>query len=272
MVKVTNFYAQSIGAHKVFVCFNVDNLADPLSRYTFKLYRSSNYVNWRLIASLVDVIYYVDEKAVPTPNIPLQYKIEVIDNNGQEATIQVPPIVYNSNINDLIARDLARRYSLVLNKKSGIKANYFMTLKGTIRCYKCGNDIIGMPTSSNCPVCHGTGYVKGLHPPIPIFIQFSNRSKKIDKSVPINDEAPGSLIMANYPIAYPKDIVHEFARNRFWQIESVNCLEHRGCVYAQQLMANQLSHSNEMIDAVQSYEGRQDVVSESKRYTGKKTL
>lgn len=272
MIKVVNFYAQGIGAHEIFICFNVEGLADPLSRYTFDLYRSSDYQKWIKLASLVNTMHYFDDVALPTANWTLQFKLDVIDNQGKEPVQHVPYIEINTNSNDLIGRELARKYSLVLKRKSGSKANYFMTLKGSIRCSRCSSEVLGVATSSSCSICHGTGYVKALHPPIPTYVQFSNRTKKLDKSIPLADTSPGFLIMANYPLAYPNDIVHEFGRNRFWSIETVNSLEHGGYVYGQQLRATQMDQTHEMVDAIHKYESELDVIAESKRYTGGKTL
>jgi len=248
-MKFVDVYAQSVGRNSTFVFYGLDDGPFSMDEYSYKIYSGRNKSDLTLVGEDIKVNHYVDKDMLSeSPYTTKYYKIELHGLGGVLCVSQIIPV--NQQTGDLKAKKMASNYKLVLDKKSGSEAMYYVRRKSGMRCPVCYDDKIKASVVSNCENCGGVGIMDGYYDPIEFKGMFSRKTGKLDPGIPTSDGMPGSVTMSNAPIATVKDVIYEVPRNRLWRVQSVDSLEHNSNVYAQKLMVTSIPNTSALFDRI----------------------
>ncbi len=161
---------------------------------------------------VVNSCVYVDTGKVPGTynknscgSMGNQWFYRVVANDGETDFFSQPESMYGvlSRHDWLIARDVVRKEYLALRKFHGTLG---YLLKRREYGAPCSNEACldwdtEQPQVSNCPLCYGTGFLRGYYDGIPFWIDFSAAESSKDVVQPFGTVDP--MVRAGRCVAYP---------------------------------------------------------------------
>ncbi|NMC34559.1 MAG: hypothetical protein GYA36_19220 [Veillonellaceae bacterium] len=135
---------------------------------------------------------------------------------------------------DLIALEVRRHWDVKLRELMGRRSWFFPVRTFGTTCRNCYDNTQQVVTSSRCPSCYSTGFVRGFHHPIEIYAQFMPTPKNLNLGPEVRQESPNLVYMSAFPEAKPKDLIVS-PDNRRWRVVSVKRTERLGCPLHQEL-------------------------------------
>jgi len=250
-MKFIDTYAQAIGRHSVLLFYGISDYPDNIDAYRYRIYRGKHFDKLNLIQDNVKENHFMDNDVVSeSPYKLIFYKVELYGVNDNIVYCTSGAIRINNQSNDLKAAKIARNYNLVLNKKNGSDALYYVRRKSGIKCPVCYDKDINGSVVGNCENCGGTGIIDGYYTPVKLKAMFSNKTGVIAPGLPVSDGMPGSVVMGNFPIAMEKDIIYEIPRNRLWRVQRIESLEHNSNIYAQRITATSVPNISSLFDRI----------------------
>jgi hypothetical protein len=144
--------------------------------------------------------------------------------------------------NDKIASGLVKHRNTYL-RMAGLPVLVYPYLESGERC-SCWDAVLRKSTISNCPTCFGTGYLSGYYPPILTLAQIGVEAKQNLVGERIEQEAAVEVMMSNYPVLRPGDVVYEIDAGRRYRIQSITPSEKGRMLIAQDAVGYALQTSD----------------------------
>jgi len=94
------------------------------------------------------------------------------------------------------------------------------------RCTSCWDPVMGMTTSSSCTECFNTGYTGGYHSAILTLGQLQPAAKQSDPSDTLRQSRNTAILIANYPILRPRDLIIELNKGRRYRVGGISTAEY----------------------------------------------
>ena len=175
------------------------------------------------------------------------YRIKVVHRptseewQSQPASLEAPP--------DLIALEIIRRESLLLQEFNGRVVLLFPQLTFGQRCRHCWDigpkdNTIGRAVQQNCQTCFDTTYVGGFAQPMRIFAQIDPSPKSVQPTDLEEHQFVATTGRTTaFPPLKPKDMLVE-AENKRWLVEKVTQTQKLRAVVRQELQLRQYSPDN----------------------------
>ena len=134
-----------------------------------------------------------------------QWAYRVVANDGARDYHSMPEPMYGVwNRHDwLIARDVVRKEYLALRKFTGTLGYLLKRREYGVACTNpaCLDWDTELPKISDCPLCFGTGFLRGYYDAIPYWVDFSSAESAKDVMQPFGTVNP--TIRAARCVAYP---------------------------------------------------------------------
>lgn len=203
---------------------------------TINVYRSltpgnNSLEEYDIIASGISIVGpYIDTTITNLSFFEWYYKITLSDG-----TVLTPtPAYVKSDPKDYVIKQVISRKQLVLNKFIGRPFKLLKRIKWGEHCPKCWDGTLFRGVLSDCPICHGTGWVGGYYKPIP-FLGQKNPSPKYNQITMFGEWRPSDalLTMLCYPLLSVQDIIIDDTKKR-WLVAQVKLIEKQGYVIEQQ--------------------------------------
>lgn len=158
-------------------------------------------------------------------------------------------IGYISSLPDCIALEIVRKNRLLLRQYMKTKCYLYASRSVGQRCSNCWNPITGTVTLKNCPVCHGTGFEKGLYKPEPVYIDFDPDPSvlRISGLGPIEGKDTGAWT-SNYPIIRSNDYIREVETGDIWKVEDKSPIKKNRFLVSQALRISEVQRGSQMYD------------------------
>lgn len=189
---------------------------------TFAVSRSTSpQDDFEVIASGVTQPFYTDTPVnFYDENVRYYYKIQGISSGTVISTDGPSTLAYNTM--DNIANKVIYESSVILRVMNNPPVFFLLRRRVGIPCTECYNPITKRPKYANCPVCHGTGYVEGYHPPIISRISQDVSQLEMASGEPDADKTiltPISAWILNTPLLYPEDVMVDVLDRRYKVVE-----------------------------------------------------
>ena len=121
--------------------------------------------------------------------------------------------------NDRIAAGLVKHRNTYL-RLAGLPVLIYPYLAAGERC-SCWDAVLRKSTVSDCSGCFGTGYLSGYYSPILTLAQIGVEAKQNQVGERIEQETVVELMMSNYPVLRPGDVVYEIDAGRRYKVQAV---------------------------------------------------
>ena len=226
MIKPKNILVRSLDADHLEVSWETSTSALDTLAYSFYILRSESPEGpFETVGGpLIDQYAFRDYTAPLRGSLRTLYYVVRAKHNetGEEFNSQPtnpeprPP---------LDALEIMRRNDLLFREFTGRPCVLYSVRTFGQRCTSCYDDITGRRTSSNCRMCWNTGYLRGFHKPILVYVQIDPPSKNLQLQAPyVSDPSQVQARMGVYPLLKPRDILVE-RENLRWRVVNVNRTE-----------------------------------------------
>jgi len=115
-----------------------------------------------------------------------------------------------------------------LEDVSGVPSLVYNRRRGGVPCGKCFDPIQKKRLISQCTNCYGTNWEKGFYDPIDCYVGYDpNPKNALITQWGEVQENQSRLLMSNFPVLQPGDIIREIRTNRLWRVVRVDLTEKR---------------------------------------------
>lgn len=130
---------------------------------------------------------------------------------------------------DLVGLYIADEINFELEDATGTPCLVYNRRRTGIPCPVCFDPVQKKRSVSNCQSCFGTNWVGGFYDPIDAWVDFTpNPKNALITQWGETQENMTRVLMANFPLVFPGDIIRELRTNRLWRIgQRVNVTEKR---------------------------------------------
>lgn len=192
---------------------------------------SEDWTTLNKVAVVNDCMYYDPNKYNYSMGIDQEYRIRMVDGNG-DVFYSNPfhPLGNWNNRDFLLAKELMRKEYLLQIKKTGIQGTLLKRRQWGTVCPLCLDFDTNEVTDNRCPSCFGTGFLGGYFKGIELWVTLSNlkRNKQIT-DLAVVDPFDRSGRCVAYPYLDTKDIwVNNQTNERYAISEPTNVAEIRG--------------------------------------------
>jgi hypothetical protein len=206
--------------------------------YTFTLQRATgvttNESDWQDIAQCVDQPWIYDNSPLSsTLQIPVYYRVILVDGDGVRYVSQaVTEEAYWDRYDWQIAKEIVRKESMLLRKRSGVRGWLLKRRTFGDACTQCTDPVTGQILNSQCTACYGTGVEGGYFEPFEYWIALdpAERKTRLDPEAGYMTVVVETARALAYPIPQPNDLwVNSHTNNRYViQGDIVAVARHRG--------------------------------------------
>jgi len=220
--------------------------------YKFELYRglSTNDTKRTKVAEVIDQPFLYDM----APNFPqmgkaLYYVVKLIDGKGAEFWSQAATTsMYWEHHDWLLAREIIRKETLLLRKKTGVKGWLLKRKTWGDPCPDCLDNVTKQVQNPRCPTCYGTAYIGGYYDPVEYWVTM-NATQRMQRLTPeqgVIAENVETVRTLAYPPVDPNDVwVHSLTNLRYRVQPSIAAIaRHRGVDLVLNLMLEELPESS----------------------------
>lgn len=145
---------------------------------------------------------------------------------------------------DLIAQYIRRHEMTLFTQAIGRQVWLFKRRTFGPRCKACWDGTLGKKTKERCLDCFDTGFLRGYHHPIEVWMQIDPVTKSQQNNPQqIAQQNFTSARMSFYPEVSPGDLIVE-AENKRWHIQKVTPSERLRAVIKQELVMHQIQSTD----------------------------
>jgi hypothetical protein len=187
--------------------------------------------NFRSISKAIDGLdnsWYLDfTPELLNLTISMSYRVRCRKKSTQEECLS-SAVGLGGGL-DLVGLYIADEVNFELEDATGEPCLIYNRRRGGIPCPECFDPIQKKRSISNCSRCYGTNWVGGFYDPIDAYVDFNpNPKNALITQFGETQENMTRVIIANYPIVFPGDIIRELRTNRLWRVgQKVNIAEKR---------------------------------------------
>lgn len=145
---------------------------------------------------------------------------------------------------DLIATEVRRHINLLMHEFVGRRC--WLLPKRTFgqRCGSCFNDTLKARVKSGCRTCFDTGFVRGYHSPIEIWIQFDpSPADEQQTNIGQLQQNNTTARVGYFPPFKVKDVIIE-PENHRWRVSQVNSTQRLRAVVHQEVQLHEIPASD----------------------------
>lgn len=142
---------------------------------------------------------------------------------------------------DLVAMAIRRQEMTLFTQVIGRQVWLFKKRSFGMRCKGCWDSVMGRKIREKCLDCFDTGFLRGFHNPMEVWLQIDPASKaQQNNPQQIMQTVMTTARMSYYPEVAPGDVIVE-AENKRWSIEKVTPSERLRAVIKQELVIHQIA-------------------------------
>ena len=210
MVRVRNIGMSSSREYRLCVEFDVQG-------FTFDIFRSYAPHADFIFLGKTNVPFFIDEVNLYDEGNKFYYYV-VGKNEDDEEIERTEVATLQHNKKDLIANKVMKEIDVVLRVMKNPPSFLLIARREGTNCPNCWNPVTNRIRFADCPICYGTGKIKGYFPPVPIKMS-TDMSQYLEDTSFLGDEkvsiSPVNAWVANYPLVTPGDIVVDVTDRRF---------------------------------------------------------
>lgn len=196
---------------KILVAWALDSTFNIPGPYVFTLYRGYSATDDMLAVSTVtDQNWLYDNyPVVPHTDTCIFYQVTVQASDGVIYESQVVPLDNALSAYDwLLAKDIIRKESMLLTKRTGVKGYLLKRRLFGSPCSACLDLDTLQVLNSLCTVCYGTGVVGGYYPATEYWVTYNQaqKTKKLTTEEGATVENIELFRALAYPMPSPNDV------------------------------------------------------------------
>lgn len=120
---------------------------------------------------------------------------------------------------DLVGIYIVEEQDFALEDATGTPSLIYKRKRDGILCTNCFDPIQKKRTVSNCAVCYGTNWIGGFYDPVDAYVDFNPNPKNAQIGQWGETQTNETRVMlSNFPIIYPGDLIRELRQNRLWRV------------------------------------------------------
>jgi hypothetical protein len=184
--------------------------------------------NFRVVSREIDGLdnqFFVDySPEMLNLTKPLTYRVRARKKSTQEETTSYA-VGLGGNL-DLVGLYIAEEINFELWDATGAPSLVYNRRRGGVPC-ECFDPIQKKRTTSMCSKCFGTNWLGGFYDPIDCYIDYTpNPKNALITQWGETQENMTRVMLANFPILYPGDVIRELRPNRLWRVgQRINVTE-----------------------------------------------
>jgi len=226
MLEIVDFRARTLNLSSIQVSWAIAPTPEDVLDYRFQVLRAEGPEGpWQeMTGPFVDRYLFLDNFPEPFNfGRPLHYRLRV-QHAVTLAVKEFGPALVDEEP-DLIALEVRRHWDVTLYELNGRRCWLFPARTFGTTCKACYDKITQRVTASRCEQCYGTGYARGFHHPVEMWM-------KVDPTPKLNN-ATGAVVsqlgatrayLGAFPRVKQKDLIVE-PNNRRWRVASVESTE-----------------------------------------------
>ncbi len=194
--------------------------------YTFTLQRSLSATDtsneWEDIATCVDQAWIYDTRPLTViVSASVYYRIKLVTPDGTYTSQVQGTEAYWSAYDWSIAREIIRKESMLLQRRTGAKGWLFKRRSFGTTCAVCTDPITKQVLRSNCETCYNTGVTGGYYAQLEYWLSFdaSHRMRKLDKDVGVQTQVIEQARGLAYPLIDGMDVWVQSGTNKRFFIQ-----------------------------------------------------
>lgn len=245
MIKAKDVNARRIDADRVKVKWEIDDTTSNVLEYAFYILRSESPEGpWETIAGPLTDQYEVYDATAPLRSGArnLYYSVRTRHIQSQKTFNTFP--VTTSPRPPLDALEIIRRNDLLFREFTGRPCILYPVRTFGQRCTDCFDVTTSRRTTSSCNTCWNTGFMRGYHTPVVVYVQIDPIGNPLQHIPPaMTDSKTTGARMGVYPLLKPRDILVE-SENKRWRVAAVNHTERLRAPVRQELTLTTIPNSD----------------------------
>jgi hypothetical protein len=239
MLKIRDLLVRSILTHSREISWGIESTTEDPLDYTFQIYRAEAEGGpFEPITTTFSDKYYFVDNVLPEDHRwrKLFYAIEVVRKSDSKevwsdiASIGTPRNKY--------AIEISRVERVVFKEAAGVRVYVFPIKTFGMWC-DCFDEVTKQRTKSRCLNCYNTNFVGGYLDAIETFVQVRQFDHKDDTEQPaVAQRNAVNIVVTNYPVVKPGDIIFQPDENLRWKISSVEPTRLGGALVHQNVTAS----------------------------------
>lgn len=237
---VEGLRVRSLDVDRKEVTWETRGSTDPRD-FTFRVYRSESPGGpFEAVSPAFEDRYIFVDSRQPAgdPSRKLWYRIRLTHKASGDVEDSGP--ASHEAEPDVVAAYVRRQEQVLFTQAIGRRCWLFKRRSFGPRCPSCWDSMAHKRTRANCLDCFQTGFLRGYHNPIEVWVQIDpstvqhrNNAQQIDR------EAHTTARMTFYPNVNPKDVLVE-AENRRWRVMAVTPSERLRATIKQELTLREI--------------------------------
>jgi len=247
VIHVTNTLVRTLSPLFNELSWEIENSTEDPWDYTFSIHRSESEGGpWDALSGEFSDRYYFIDNNIPKyrTNRRLFYKIQTT-KRSDSSTAWSSIFSVEGPINKYAAA-ISRTERLVFRKFAGQRIFVLPIRTFGFRC-GCWDPVTGkrQPKTPECKLCYNTGFVGGYMSAIETYAQVSADPAKIIQSGGQEEEPKANnIVLTNYPLVKPYDLIIQPDLNIRWRIAVVSPTRLGGSLVHQNLTVSAVSKSD----------------------------
>jgi hypothetical protein len=235
MLDIREFKVRSLDLRSSIVSWEVVPTPEDTLDYRFQVLRSEAEGGpWQELSDpFIDHFLFLDNSVQPFHmGRSLFYILRVAHKDGE--TKDWGPVSLSEEP-DLIAKEVRKHWDVVTHELNGRRGWLFpVRTFGTI-CKNCYDPITQRVTQSQCEQCYGTGFARGFHHPIEVWMQMMPipKTEQIGGAI-VRQENATTALVSHFPSMKNRDLVVVPNHTR-WRVAAVEKTERLGSVLHQKV-------------------------------------
>lgn len=240
MLNVINLRSRSLDVDRMEVTWEVDGYDDPRD-YTMQVFRSEALMGpFEPVTTTFEDRYIFVDARIPQGDKyrQLWYRLVLI-KKSDEATATFGPVTQEAEP-DLVAQYIRRAEQTLFTQATGRMCWLFKARTFGPRCTSCWDRVLGKSRRSNCLSCFDTGFLRGYHDPMEVWVQIDPAAKARQNVSQQSSQQVGTRArMTSYPNIAPDDVLVE-AENKRWIVLTVEQSERLRAPIKQELTLKEI--------------------------------
>lgn len=241
-LKIEKFRVRTLSTDRNEITWEVGDLKDDVLDYTFQILRSESPEGpYSPITQTFEDRYIFVDRRVPSGDKfrQLWYKIRVTHKASAEVVENGP--VCRQAEPDLIATQIRKLEGVLFTQFVGRLCWLFKIRTFGTRCSSCWDSVAHKRVRSRCLTCYDTGFLRGYHNPIEVWVQIDPSGKaQQNRSQQVAQVVHTSARTTFYPNIVPGDVLVE-AENKRWRVTTVTLSERLRAPIKQELTMRQIA-------------------------------
>ena len=236
MLEIRNIRVRSLSVDFNEITWEVANTTEDVFDYTFQILRSEAAAGpFEPLSSEMDDQYIFVDNTLKNANIYRQFHYLVRLKKKSSGAIKDFGPVSKVPDPDLIAQELRKHMNLLFREFAGRRCWVFPTRTMGQRCTNCWNATLNKRNKSGCRTCFDTGFVRGYHRPIEVWVQFDpNPANEQASNVGRLQQTSTTARMSYFPPIKPDDLIVE-PENTRWKVRTISTTQQGRAIVTQEL-------------------------------------